>query len=429
MQSQSGSFPAGQPLWSRTASAGAVLGRLQGEVAADVAIIGGGFTGLSAALHLAEAGRSVVLLEAADIGHGGSGRNVGLVNAGLWLMPDLVEQRLGPDAGRRLNELLAAAPDLVFSLIEKHAIECEATRCGTLHLGLGAKGQRELEARWSQMKRRGAPVHLLSAAETRVRTGTGRYGASILDERAGTIQPLGYARGLAHAARQAGAALYKESPVISLSRQQGRWHLKTDHGAVIADKVILATNAYGEPLVPGLQQSYLPVHFFQVASKPLGSEWRERILPGGQGCWDTRKVMVSFRLDQQGRLILGSIGGLSRLGRGSVKGWADKLASHLFPGIGPLEWQDMWDGRIAMTADSLPRFYQPEVGLYCAMGYNGRGIGPGTAFGRALAGHITDGTDFPLPLSEPASVPLRRFRAGTMESGLQMIQLFRRLTL
>ena len=204
--------------------------------------------------------------------------------------------------------------------------------------------------------------------------------------------------------------------------------MKTPGGSVLADKVIVATNAYGGGLVSGLEENFIPVRFFQVASKPLAPEWRARILSGGQGCWDTRKVMVSFRLDRAGRLILGSIGGLPVSGPSTVRHWADRLAGHLFPGIGPLAWEEMWDGRIGMTSDALPRFYEPEPGLVSCMGYNGRGIGPGTAFGRALADYVIGGdiVDFPLRLSEPAPVAFRSARAGFMALGLQGIQTARR---
>ena len=425
--SQDQSLP--NSLWAHTAPTLPEMTAFDGESRTDVAIVGGGYTGLSAALHLAEAGVSVILLEARDIGFGGSGRNVGLVNAGLWLMPDLVEERMGGVSGAALNAFLASAPDLVFSLIEKHGIACEATRNGTLHLASDAKGQHELEARWQQMKRRGAPVHLLSASETRSRTGSPRYLAAILDERAGTIQPLGYARGLASAARLAGARIHVNSPVTGLKPKGGGWQLATHNGRVSADKVILATNAYGAGLVPGLERGFVPVHFFQVASEPLPEEWRARILPERQGCWDTRKVMVSFRLDAGGRLVLGSIGGLPKTGAGGVHHWADRLTSHLFPGIGKLAWQEMWDGRIGMTPDALPRFHEPADGLVTCLGYNGRGIGPGTAFGRALATWVMKGETDCLPLnrSEPTAIPFRSLKAGLMEGGLQAIQHLRRI--
>ncbi|MCB2123616.1 MAG: FAD-binding oxidoreductase, partial [Rhodobacteraceae bacterium] len=152
-----------QNLWRMTCGPALNLAPLAGDTTADVAVIGGGFTGLSAALHLAEAGARVVVLEAETVGHGGSGRNVGLVNAGLWTPPDEVEAALGSEEGAALNRALAAGPDLVFDLIARHGIECEAVRNGTLHLAHNASGLRDLQSRHAQQARRGAPVRLLDA--------------------------------------------------------------------------------------------------------------------------------------------------------------------------------------------------------------------------------------------------------------------------
>ncbi|MCB2143729.1 MAG: FAD-binding oxidoreductase, partial [Rhodobacteraceae bacterium] len=202
-----------QNLWRMTCGPALNLAPLAGDTTADVAVIGGGFTGLSAALHLAEAGARVVVLEAETVGHGGSGRNVGLVNAGLWTPPDEVEAALGSEEGAALNRALAAGPDLVFDLIARHGIECEAVRNGTLHLAHNASGLRDLQSRHAQQARRGAPVRLLDAAETARRVGTDRFPGALWDGRAGTIQPLAYAMGLARAAIAAGAVLHEASPV------------------------------------------------------------------------------------------------------------------------------------------------------------------------------------------------------------------------
>ena len=137
---------------------------LLGEHEADVCVVGAGFTGLSAALHLLEAGRSVCVLEAHRTGHGGAGRNVGLVNAGLWIPPDEIEAGMGQEVGSRLNRMLGAAPSLVFSLIDKYAIDCQARREGTLHMAHNQRGLDDLRSRCEQWQRRGAPVELLTGA-------------------------------------------------------------------------------------------------------------------------------------------------------------------------------------------------------------------------------------------------------------------------
>lgn len=163
---------------------------LDGNVSAEIVIVGGGYTGMSCALHLAEAGRRVVLLEGQEIGFGGAGRNVGLINAGLWLAPADVSGSLGPVYGERLLELLGEGPALVMALIDKHRIDCELQRNGTLHCAVGPAGLKEIREREAQWQRRGAPVRVLDAKETASRLGTSAYAGSLLDLRAGTLQPL-----------------------------------------------------------------------------------------------------------------------------------------------------------------------------------------------------------------------------------------------
>ncbi|HKJ60501.1 MAG TPA: FAD-dependent oxidoreductase, partial [Hyphomicrobiales bacterium] len=206
-------------LWQETAEEQARYAPLEGDVATDLVIIGGGFTGCSAALHAAGEGAAVRLIEAETIGYGGSGRNVGLVNAGLWMPPEEVVATIGKAAGDRLNTLLAGAPDLVFSLIGQHGIACKAKRAGTLHCAHSPAGFRNLQDRYRQQKALNAPVSLLDAEKTAERTGSPAFYGSLHDARAGTIQPLDYCRGLARAAVEAGAFLNEHSPAISVESE------------------------------------------------------------------------------------------------------------------------------------------------------------------------------------------------------------------
>jgi glycine/D-amino acid oxidase-like deaminating enzyme len=180
---------------------------------------------------------------------------------------------------------------------------------------------------------------------------------------------------------------------------------------VTADTVILATNAYSGALYPALPRAFTSISYFQVASKPLGPR-AETILPGREGVWDTGTIMTSFRVDAAGRLILGSMGALYGRDASTSRRWADKKARQLFPELGPIEWETAWAGRIAMTGDHLPRILNPEPGLFVPIGYNGRGIGPGTIFGEALADYLAEGGEerLPLPLSPSWREPWRGLR-------------------
>ena len=340
-------------LWRSTAPPAPKAAPLAETIEAEVAVVGGGFTGCSAALHLAEAGGAVALLEAQDFGHGGSGRNVGLVNPGLWLPPDDIERQMDGSRGPDLVEALGDGPALVFSLIEKHQIRCEAVQKGSIHVAHAPSGLADLATRAAQWEKRGAPVALLDRAETARLTGTHAFHGGLLDRRAGTINPLGYVRGLAQAAMNAGARLYSASPVTALLREGALWRLTTPAGSVVAPQVILATNAYSDRLWPGLRQCVTPIHYFQVASAPLGAA-ADRILPERQGIWDTGRVMVSVRIDGAGRLVLGSMGQLLGAQGRLSRVWAGKAARRLFPGLAPLRWEEAWSGRIGMTADPSP---------------------------------------------------------------------------
>ncbi len=385
--------------WSTTAPMAMDAPPLHDYATADLVVIGGGFTGCSAALHAAEQGAEVRLLEAETIGHGGSGRNVGLVNAGLWTPPDEVEQILGRDVGVRLNAALAEAPDLVFSLIERHAIECEAIRGGTLHCAHSAAGFRDLKNRLHQQRQRSAPVELLGAETTRSRTGSDNFHGALFDARAGTIQPLAYCRGLAKAAQTAGAVLHEESRVKEIERVGSDWIVQTATGKVHAKALLLATNGYHESVADVAAPTYVPIHYFQMATKPIGNSLPTTILPGREGCWDTATVMSSFRLDAEGRLIIGGVGALNHLGSGMHKAWARRKIATIFPELKNQPLEHAWAGRIAMTGDHLPKVLRLGENAYSIFGYSGRGIGPGTVFGKTAAEGLLRNSEEPLPLT------------------------------
>jgi glycine/D-amino acid oxidase-like deaminating enzyme len=401
-------------LWRASAPAAPTLNALDQDLDVDVAIVGGGFTGLSAALHLAKFGVSVALVEAAEVGFGGSGRNVGLANAGLWLEPDDLDRQLGAEAGRALYDALAVAPDYVYGLIEEYGIECEATRNGTLHCGVGKAGLTQLQRRCEQMQRRGAPVELLNTADAQARIGSEKFNSALFDPRAGTIQPLGYARGLAHAAVKEGAQLFDQSPVESITPEGEGWIVKTATGSLKAQRVILATNAYGEYGVKDQARKFVPIFYSQLATKPLTPKQLDVILPNKEGCWDTCTVMSSFRMDQQGRLVFGGMGGEKHY----HASWASQRVKELWPVLQKVEWEFSWTGKIAYSEDHLPHCQQLQRGLFSVAGYSGRGIGPGTIMGKELAEWFTDRRDsLSAPMTTLRDIPLREVKRMFYEVG------------
>jgi len=410
-------------LWRETVSEPNPLDKLklpanQPGDSADLAIIGGGFTGLSTALFAAKRGIDVQVFEAHDLGHGGSGRNVGLVNAGIWLSPSQTIAAVGPTYGPRFMDKFAAGPETVFDLIETHQIKCDATRTGTIHAAHSPAGYADLERRWFDWHRTGAPVDVLDRDEVTAKTGSNRFYGGLLDHRAGTINPMSYCHGLARVALAAGARIARYCPVIRLEKQAGGWLVHSADHVMTAKKVVLATNAYTDSLWPGLANSYMPIPYFQLATTPLGPR-AGGILPGGQGLWDTGRIMISLRRDRDGRLIIGSMGPLiGTCHRGVSARWAHKTLTRLFPQLGPVDFASAWEGQIAMTADHLPKIYQLDDGLFTPIGYNGRGITTGTLFGHSIAGLLAgdDPTHLPLPLTTMSREAGRRLGAILLRS-------------
>ncbi|MBQ0810016.1 FAD-binding oxidoreductase [Roseovarius sp.] len=406
-------------LWRESALETFAAPPLRGERMVDLAIIGAGFTGLSAALHAAGQGADVAVLEAETVGEGGSGRNVGLVNAGLWLPPDEVCKILGAEAGEHLNTVLAEAPTLVFDLIAQHDIACEATRNGTLHLAHAPKAMADLKSRHAQLAARGAPVRLIDMNSTAQRTGTDRFYGALHDARAGTIQPLAYARGLARAAHDAGALICEQTPVTAAEHRSGQWIITTPSGKLRARHLLIATNAYHRPITHVTRPDVPIVQYFQLATAPIGDNLAGDILTGGEGCWDTGLVMTSVRRDRAGRVILGGMGGDAAL----HENWARRKLAQLYPRLAGSEIAHAWAGRIAMTHDHLPRIQRMGPGALAIFGYSGRGIGPGTVFGRAAALALLSGDDsgLPVPVVESHSEQFVILKSLYYETGARLV--------
>ena len=416
-------------LWEASAPPAPKTHPLTQQITVDVAIIGGGYTGSSAALHLAEGGASAAVLEAFDIGFGASGRNVGLVNAGMWVLPSVLLAGLGECHGPRLLDMLGHGPSVVFELVTRHGIDCEAVHHGTLHCAVGQGGMAELTERTRQWLALGAPVEMLDARRTSELTGTRAYAASLLDRRAGTLQPLAYARGLPAAAMRAGARVHTQTRVTAAERIGARWQLATSSGGTVsAAWVIVATDAYtaSDGLWSGIQAEQVRLPYFNIATAPLSREHAAGILPERQGAWDTRRVLSSFRLDAAGRLVFGSVGALRGLGRKIHHDWARRAMARIFPPLKDVPFEHEWHGTIGMTSNALPRFHELDRNVISFCGFNGRGIAPGTVFGRELARLVLGEVrrdELPLPVTQMTTVPWRNAKAFGYDVGAQALHL------
>ncbi len=402
--------------WTVAAEPLLATGPLEGDRRADVAVVGAGYTGLSAALHLAERGAEVVVMDAAEPGWGASGRNGGQVIPGLKDDPGELERKFGPETGRRMWQISGGAADFVFELIARHKISCQAQQSGWISAAPNASAVGVLRARVDQWRRRGAPVELLDRQRVAELTGTTCYVGGLLDRRAGALQPLAYVRGLARAARQAGVAIHGRSAVTKVESHAGAWRVTTAAGTVTAGKVILATNAYTDDLWPGLRRTVVPVQSYQVATRPLPEGIRRLVLPGGHPVSDIRRILFYFRLDPDGRLLMGGRGPLNDAGDPALFSRLEAVAARFFPQLGAPQWEHRWSGRVALTADHLPHLHEPGPGLLIGLGYNGRGVAMATRMGKLLADRALGASPAELgwPVTSIAPIPLHAWRGPVM---------------
>ena len=404
-------------LWQTLAPPAPSMPPLGGERRCDVAVVGGGFLGLSTALHLAEAGASVVVVEAETAGFGASGRNTGFVVPALksTLGPADVEAAIGPAHAERLVDLVGGSGRHLFDLVRRHAIACDAEETGWMQPAHTADVARILEARVGEWHARGrTDVCLLDGRQTEARLGIAGYPAALMIPTGGQLNPLAYARGLARAAIAAGAAVHAASRVTAMAPAAGGWRLRTLGGSVRAERVLLATNALVGELAPAVRDAVIPVRVHQVATQPLGAEACAAILPGRQPASDTRRHTFAVRWSPDGRLVTG---GLVIGGPGAARRAARKFVRRLaafFPDNGPFDAAHVWSGVIAVLPSSLPAFFSLAPGLDAAIGCNGRGVALTTALGHVLAGHYAGqiaAGDLPLPFRPATRAPNRRFAA------------------
>lgn len=407
-------------LWAATAPPAPPTVPLEGDARCGVAVVGGGFTGLSAALHLALAGVPVTVLEAAEIGWGASGRNNGQVIPTLSrLDPDQIVAAVAPEHGGRekgeqLVALIRDSAALTFDLIRRHDIAAEAVQNGWIQPAHRESRLRLSESRVEQWGRRGAPVRMYSRAEMASLTGTDHWHGGWGNATGGRINPLGLARGLAAAAQRAGAMLHTASPVTGIEKGSAGWVLRTPGGTLTADRVIVATHAYTGDFWPGLRQTIVPVRSYQMATSVLSDNIRRTILPEGHALSDTRGDLYFYRFDANGRLVTG--GGLI-----VPFGWDSRIRARItervrrvFPQIGDVTFDYVWWGYVAGTADRMPHVYELAPGVLSWTGCNGRGVALAVALGRELAG-ASNGTplkDIAAPVeTRLRTIPGHTFRA------------------
>ncbi|MGY3616742.1 glycine/D-amino acid oxidase-like deaminating enzyme [Bradyrhizobium sp. USDA 10063] len=397
-------------LWAAVTPPGPGLPELTGAQQADVVVIGGGFTGLSTALHLREARVDVAIVEAMEPGWGASGRNNGQVIPTLSRPdPEDIIAKHGA-AGERFVGLLRDSAATLFDVAQRYNIQAEQEQAGWVQPVHSQGRIRIAERRVRQWSKFGAPVELLSRDQVRGMLGSDAWYGGFWNRSGGHVNPLALARGLARAVLHQDGRIYARSPVVRFERRNDKWVVKTESGEISGRALVVATNAYsGEivrSLVPEIATEVMPVLSWQMATQPLSDNVRKSIIPGRQAMSDTHGELYFARYDARHRLVTG----------GAVIGPGDKAArlkervterlQRLWPQIGELSFDHVWNGYVGMTTDFLPRFHQLGPDAYGWTGCNGRAvaltIAIGAEFAKAVRGVPLE--ELALPFTEPQPI-------------------------
>jgi len=402
-----------EPLWADGVPRPAYDAPIAAQESCDLLIVGAGFMGLNAARHAARAGLSVRVVDARRIGEGASGLNGGQVIPGIKFNPDWILERFGEEQGARLNAFAETTADVLFNTIEHEKLDVPYERSGWVQACHTETAMDNAEERYRQWAARGANVEMLDSTAISRLVGSSNYFGGFYDKRAGVVQPLAFTMELARIASEAGAQISENTTGTALRKEVGEWVATTSGGAEIrAENVILATNAYTDSLIPGLAQTLVPLHSFQVATSVLPDELQRSILPGKQAVSDSRRIVIYYRKSPDGRLVLGGRGRMS-LPQGEAD-WAhlEHGLTRIFPALGNIAIEKRWFGRVAMTADGLPHIHEPEKGLLTFVGCQGRGVAMMTAMARHFVDYILTGDSkhLPFPVSPIRPIPFHAFR-------------------
>ena len=387
--------------------------QLTERIAADVCVVGGGYTGLSAALHLARRGASVVLLEESRIGDGASGRNGGQVHNGFRHEPPWFESRLGVDFARQIWSLGIEAREHLDWLIRTYNIDAQYLP-GLLHLCHKRSYVEETRAQVNDIMSRypDSGLRFVDQDEARSLVNSAGYYGGYLDSLSGHLHALNLALGIARAAGQHGARLYEQSAVkrvVRASSSLSGWEVETATGSVRAANVILAGNGYLRNLQPAVEARVMPINNFVVTTEPLGRELAEQLIRDRLAVADSRFVVYYFRITPDDRLLFGGGETYSYQFPKDIAGMVRGHLLRVFPQLKDTRIEYAWGGTLAITTSRLPFVREIEPGLFNASGFSGQGIVVAPFAGKALADAI-GGDRRAFNLLE--QFPVRRFPGG-----------------
>jgi glycine/D-amino acid oxidase-like deaminating enzyme len=397
-------------LWAAVTPRGPALPQLEGRAEADVVVIGAGFTGLSTALHLREAGIEVAVIEAAEPGWGASGRNNGQVIPTLSRPdPDDIVARHGA-AGERFVGMLRDSANALFDLARRYQIQAEQEQTGWIQ-PVHSPGRIGIaERRVRQWSARGAPVELLSREQMRGMLGSDAWYGGFWNRSGGHVNPLALARGMVRAVLDRGGLIFARSPAQGFERRGNRWIVKTAGGEISGRALIVATNAYtgefSKTLLPDVAHEVVPIYSWQMATEPLSESARKTIMPGRQAMSDTHGELYFARYDARNRLVTGGALISARDGAARLKPVVAARLQRLWPQIGAVKFDYVWNGYVGMTTDYLPRIHRLGPDAYAWTGCNGRAVALSIPLGAELARAVQGCPDHELALPFTTPAPL-----------------------
>ncbi|MEO7908313.1 MAG: FAD-dependent oxidoreductase [Roseiflexaceae bacterium] len=371
---------------------------------ADVAIVGGGYTGLAAARELARRGVSVALLEARTLGWGASSRNGGMVLTGLKLEVEQLVSKYGLQTARRLFAASLKALNCVEQIVADEQIECDFARSGHLLLACKPAHFRAF-AREAELLERdfGHSTKLVLPSQLRKEIGSDAYVGGLVDEASAGINPARYVAGLAHAAQRAGAQLYQQAPVERIERMGADWQLTTPRGKLRASAVLLASGGYSGAATPMLRRKIVPLGSYIIATEPLTERLARELSPHNRMIFDSKRFLYYFRLTPDRRMLFGGRAGFFPETPATVRESAAILRRgmvEVYPQLRDAQIEYAWGGTLDVTFDMMPHAGQLD-GLHYAIGYAGHGVAMATylggIIGACLAGEQVDNPFAELP--------------------------------
>ncbi|WFU42933.1 FAD-binding oxidoreductase [Bradyrhizobium sp. CB82] len=384
--------PSANSLWASTAEPSRAFPVLSGEHQADVVIIGAGYTGLSAAHHIAKSGLSPIVLEASRPGWGASGRNGGVITAKFRLSFREIDAAHGRAVAKRMYEIAHESTDIVEELVSEFGITSAAlTRTGQVK---AAHNETTLkvaidEAGWMKREMGDAEVRILDAKGVREETGSDVFVGGVLNPGSGGIHPLNYVRGLADGVARRGVAVFQETPVLKLRREQGDIIAETPQGAVRAKQAIIATNSYSDltDATRHMQHTLIPFRSAIIATDQLPRNLAGSLMPTGRTYTETKRMMRWFRMVDN-RVIFGGRGAFGKQDSESAFEALRKAMVGIFPDLADVPLAFKWSGLVGMTLDSVPHIGRLDDRTLFSMGYNGAGVAMASLLGRYLAAFV-----------------------------------------